>query len=54
VDVTGPGEQVKAGRLVVRDAGPTDDDVLDEAVRRAVEEISAATSAAITAADTSA
>jgi len=34
VDVTGPGEQVKAGRLVVRDAGPTDDPVLDEALRR--------------------
>jgi len=34
VDVTGPGEQVKAGRLVVRDASPTDDDALDEALRR--------------------
>ena len=34
VDVTGPGEQVKAGRLVVRDVAPTDDDVLDEALRR--------------------
>jgi len=34
VDVTGPGEPVKAGRLVVRDAGPTDDSVLDEALRR--------------------
>jgi hypothetical protein len=34
VDVTGPGDQVKAGRLVVREAGPTDDDVLDEALRR--------------------
>lgn len=30
VDVTGPGEQVKAGRLVVRDVSPTDDEVLDE------------------------
>lgn len=34
VDVAGPGEQVKAGRLVVRDDRPTDDDVLDEALRR--------------------
>lgn len=34
VDVTGPGEQVKAGRLVVRDVSPTDDYVLDEALRR--------------------
>jgi hypothetical protein len=34
VAVTGPGEQVKAGRLVVRDAGPTDDDVLDQALVR--------------------
>jgi hypothetical protein len=34
VAVTGPGEQVKEGRLVVRDAGPTDDDVLDEALVR--------------------
>ena len=34
VDVSGPGEQVKAGRLVVRDAQPTGDLVLDEALRR--------------------
>ena len=34
VDVAGPGEQVKRGRLVVRDARPTGDDVLDEALRR--------------------
>jgi len=37
VDVTGPGEQVKAGRLVVRDDRPTDDQVLDEALRRVTE-----------------
>ena len=34
VAVTGEGEQVKAGRLVVRDVAPTDDDVLDEALAR--------------------
>jgi Golgi phosphoprotein 3 (GPP34) len=34
VDVAGPGEQVKAGRLVVRDDRPTDDIVLDAALRR--------------------
>ncbi len=33
VDVAGPGEQVKAGRLVVRDATPTGDPVLDEGLR---------------------
>lgn len=32
VDVTGPGEQVKAGRLVVRDDRPTEDEVLDKAL----------------------
>jgi hypothetical protein len=37
VDVTGPGEEVKAGRLVVRDDRPTDDTVLDEALRRVTE-----------------
>lgn len=35
VDVTGPGEPVKAGRLVVRDPTPTGDPILDEALRRA-------------------
>ena len=35
VDVTGPGEQVKAGRLVVRDPNPTGDPILDEALRHA-------------------
>ena len=34
VDVSGPGDQVKEGRLVVRDAQPTGDLVLDEALRR--------------------
>ena len=34
VDVTGPDEQVKKGRLVVRDARPAEDGVLDEALRR--------------------
>lgn len=34
VDVAGPGEPVRAGRLVVRDASPTGDPVLDEALRR--------------------
>jgi hypothetical protein len=34
VDVTRPGGPVKAGRLVVRDATPTGDPVLDEAARR--------------------
>jgi hypothetical protein len=34
VDVAIEGEQVKAGRLVVRDAGSTGDDVLDEGLRR--------------------
>ena len=32
VDVAGPDERVRAGRLVVRDAGPTGDPVLDEAL----------------------
>jgi hypothetical protein len=32
-DVAGPGERVKAGRLVVRDPGPTGDHLLDEALR---------------------
>lgn len=36
VDVAGPGEPVKAGRLVVRDPRPTDDPVLDEGLRRIV------------------
>ena len=35
VDVAGPDERVSRGRLVVRDAGPTGDDVLDEALTRA-------------------
>jgi hypothetical protein len=34
VDVTGAGEPVKAGRLVVREDSPTDDEVLDEGLRR--------------------
>ena len=34
VDVAARGEQVKAGRLVVRDPRPTGDPVLDEALRR--------------------
>lgn len=34
VDVAGPGEEVRAGRLVVRDDAPTDDAVLTEALRR--------------------
>jgi hypothetical protein len=34
VDVAGPGEPVKAGRLVVRDPRSTDDPVLDEGLRR--------------------
>lgn len=33
VDVAAPGEPVKAGRLVVRDATPTGDPLLDEALR---------------------
>ncbi|MDD7942967.1 GPP34 family phosphoprotein [Actinomycetospora lutea] len=32
VDVAGPGEQVREGRLVVRDPSPTGDGVLDEAL----------------------
>jgi hypothetical protein len=32
VDVAGPGEPVREGRLVVRDRGPTGDDLLDEAL----------------------
>jgi hypothetical protein len=32
VDLAGPDERVREGRLVVRDAGPTGDDVLDEAL----------------------
>ncbi|WP_116948723.1 GOLPH3/VPS74 family protein [Jiangella endophytica] len=32
VSVAGPGEQVKRDRLVVRDAGPVGDDVLDHAL----------------------
>lgn len=36
VDVAGPGEQVKAGRLVVRDARPVGDPVLDAALSRIV------------------
>lgn len=35
VDVTGPGEQARPGRLVVRDSTPTGDPILDEALRRA-------------------
>ncbi|PFG34067.1 GOLPH3/VPS74 family protein [Sanguibacter antarcticus] len=34
VEVAGPGEQVKAGRLVVRDPRPTGEPLLDEALRR--------------------
>ena len=34
VDVVGPGEPVRPGRLVVRDGSPTGDAVLDEALRR--------------------
>ena len=34
VDVAGPGEPVKAGRLIVRDARPVGDGVLDEALGR--------------------
>ena len=34
VDVSGPGEEVRPGRLLVRDATPTGDPVLDETVRR--------------------
>jgi hypothetical protein len=34
VDVAGPDEEVKEGRLVVRDGQPTGDDVLDDAMRR--------------------
>lgn len=37
VDVAGPGERVKAGRLVVRDPRPTGDAVLDEGLRRIAE-----------------
>ena len=36
IDVTGPGGDVKPGRILVRDASPTDDRVLDEALRRIV------------------
>ena len=32
VDIAGPGERVREGRLVVRDAGPTGDGVLDDAL----------------------
>ena len=32
VDIAGPDERVKEGRLVVRDAGPTGDSMLDEAL----------------------
>ncbi|MFD1504221.1 GPP34 family phosphoprotein [Georgenia yuyongxinii] len=32
VDVSGPGEEVRAGRLVVRDATPTGDPVLDQSL----------------------
>lgn len=34
VDVAGPGEPVKSGRLVVRNPSPTGDPLLDEALRR--------------------
>jgi hypothetical protein len=34
VDVAGPGQQVKAGRLLVCDDRSTDDSLLDEALRR--------------------
>lgn len=34
VDVAGPGEPVKAGRLVVRNPSPIGDPLLDEALRR--------------------
>lgn len=34
VDVSGPGEPVRAGRVVVRDPRPTGDGVLDEGLRR--------------------
>ncbi|MBB2924538.1 GPP34 family phosphoprotein [Cellulomonas cellasea] len=34
VDVSGPGEPVKPGRVVVRDPRPTGDGVLDEGLRR--------------------
>lgn len=34
VDITGPGEQVRPGRVVVRSETPIDDPLLDEAVQR--------------------
>jgi hypothetical protein len=34
VDVSGPGEPVRAGRVVVRDPAPTGDQVLDEGLAR--------------------
>jgi hypothetical protein len=37
VDVAGEGEPVRPGRIVVRDASPTGDAVLDEALRRAAD-----------------
>lgn len=50
VDVTGPHDAVKPGRLIVRDGTPTGDTVLDEALRKAVEAVTAATAGAIAAA----
>jgi hypothetical protein len=32
VDLAGPGERVRQGRVIVRDAGPTGDSVLDDAL----------------------
>ena len=37
VDVAGPGESVRRGRLLVKDAGPTPDPLLDEALALLVE-----------------
>lgn len=36
VDVAGPGESVRKGRLLVKDAGPTPDPLLDEALAQLV------------------
>lgn len=36
VDVAGPGESVRKGRLLVKDAGPTSDPLLDEALAQLV------------------
>lgn len=37
VDIAGPDERVREGRLVVRDAGPTGDGVLDDALATVVD-----------------